>query len=168
MVGGHGDAHVKVTEFERELAAADKFLVVPGLVVRIGHHPGVPLSHQEDVVTVLWKMFEAIAITVSCFAVHQGITPVDPEAQGLTWRQRPGQVDPHQGPIDGMRQRAAIVILDCRYFETAIKLIDKLHISQLGISNAIRFRHGFGQRIHGAGVEFVLVQLEPHIAQRVG
>ncbi len=63
VIVGHGHGDFVIAEFEREFTAAQKLLVVPTFVIRIGDHARKPLRDQEDVVAalarIIGKMFVA-------------------------------------------------------------------------------------------------------------
>ncbi len=66
-LGRHGDANGIVAEFQRELTAAEKLLVLPPGVVGVRNDAGEPLG---DFVNVVLVLFEEL-VTATCLQ-HTG------------------------------------------------------------------------------------------------
>ncbi len=104
MVFRHRYLDFVVTEFERELSAPKKLLVVPAIVVGVGDEPRKPLSEEVNVGVVVLEVFVSIA-SADPLVVDNVEGPIDGEGVAVARLEGIRQVDAHHRIHNSVFQR---------------------------------------------------------------
>ena len=164
VVTRHRDAHVVVSELERELAAAEELLVLPSHPVVVRTEAGEELGNGIQVVVLLREMLVAASAAV-LHAVVDVVPPIHLEGEFAARGQGLGQVDAHHGLVDGVGEGLAAGVLDRFNLETTIEI-------RLEVGDAVKghpvLHEALADHVAVAvEVPHVLVELEPEVAELV-
>jgi hypothetical protein len=161
-VGRHGQAHVETAVLEVELALAEVLLRVPAPHVVVDRHARIPLRHLVDRRPV--DVFHAHPAAVG--TEREG--PAQLQHLAASGRERPGQIDPHDRAIHQVWQRRRRRRLpSSRRGDRRLAHLEQAHrhLGPLGAEPRVLPEHPVPAALV---VEQVLIELQPHVAERVG
>ena len=171
VICGHVDFHLVVAEFQGELAAPEKLLVLPGAVIRIGGHAGIPLG-QGIKIGVGFREALVAASSAHGRLFDDVERPVHGKLHLPPRRQRLRQIDAQHGIHDDMGQIRIALTHPLDLVAVGIVrhgLIPADPIEAVGgLSGFGMGRRSFRTSLQGIRAEAVLIQLQPEIAQSIG
>ena len=168
MIGRHGEADIIIAEFQRELAAANKGLVVPAFIIGIDRCAREPLRAKEDAIAILVRLGEAFIARTAAnhagFRHRQG--EIDFHCHHAAAGKRRRQIDAQQRIDHGELQRAARSVGHLQIVEAAFPFLVAHGLAHVGHADLAARRHGFGALCNVIAL-VILIEQQPQILQRI-